>query len=90
MKKLGGDVAKLACMPQTAKDVLTLLSATNDVKTRFPDEPLITMSMGRLGAVSRLSGEIFGSSLTFGSAKKASAPGQVEVGDLQHILQVLH
>lgn len=90
MKKLGADVAKLACMPQSAKDVLTLLSATEHVKSQYPDEPLITMSMGKLGAVSRISGEIFGSCLTFGSAKQASAPGQIEVTMLQQILKVLH
>lgn len=90
MKKLGADVAKLACMPHTPKDVLTLLSATEAVKSQYPDEPLITMSMGKLGAISRISGEIFGSSLTFGSAKKASAPGQLEVSTLQKILQALH
>lgn len=90
MKKLGADVAKIACMPQTPKDVLTLLGATEAVKSQYPDEPLITMSMGKLGAISRISGEIFGSSLTFGSAKKASAPGQLEVSTLQKILQALH
>lgn len=70
IKKLGADVAKLACMPNSAKDVLTLLSATEAVKSQYPDEPIITMSMGKLGAISRISGEIFGSALTFGSAKK--------------------
>lgn len=90
MKKLGADVAKLACMPNSAKDVLTLLSATENVKSQYPDEPIITMSMGKLGAISRISGEIFGSALTFGSAKKASAPGQLEVGTLQMILRALH
>lgn len=90
MKKLGADVAKLACMPQSAKDVLTLLSATEAVKSQYPDEPIITMSMGKLGAISRISGEIFGSALTFGSAKKASAPGQLEVTTLQQILRALH
>ena len=90
MKKLGADVAKLACMPTSAKDVLTLLSATEAVKAQYPDEPIITMSMGKLGAISRISGEIFGSALTFGSAKKASAPGQLEVTTLQQILRALH
>lgn len=90
MKKAGADVAKLACMPQSAKDVLTLLSATESVKSQYPDEPIITMSMGKLGAISRISGEIFGSAVTFGSAKQASAPGQLEVTMLQKILQALH
>ena len=90
MKQLGADVAKLACMPNSAKDVLTLLSATEAVKAQYPDEPIITMSMGKLGVISRISGELFGSALTFGSAKKASAPGQLEVTALRQILQALH
>ncbi|KMO85735.1 3-dehydroquinate dehydratase [Megasphaera cerevisiae DSM 20462] len=90
MKKLGADVAKLACMPISPKDVLTLLRATEAVKSQYPEEPIITMSMGKLGAISRISGEIFGSALTFGSAKKASAPGQLEVTTLQQILRALH
>lgn len=90
MKKLGADVAKLACMPQSAKDVLTLLAATEHVTSLYPDEPIITMSMGKLGVISRISGETFGSCLTFGSAKEASAPGQIEVAMLQKILKVLH
>ena len=47
------------------------------------------MSMGALGAVSRLSGEVFGSALTFGSAARASAPGQVEAGKLAQALELL-
>lgn len=90
MKQFGADVAKLACMPHSAKDVLTLLSATEAVKAQYPDEPIITMSMGKLGVISRISGELFGSALTFGSAKKASAPGQLEVTALRQILQALH
>lgn len=90
MKKLGADIAKLACMPHSAKDVLTLLRATEAIKSQYPDEPLVTMSMGKLGAISRISGELFGSAMTFGSAKTASAPGQLEITTLQQILQLLH
>lgn len=47
MAALGADVPKLACMPHNAKDVLTLLSATNEVNEAI-DNPLITMAMGIL------------------------------------------
>lgn len=40
--------------------------------------------------VTRLAGEIFGSALTFGAAKKVSAPGQVAVAELKQTLQLLH
>ena len=90
MKQQGADAAKLACMPQCARDVLTLLQATEHVKTLYPDEPLITMAMGQLGVISRISGEVFGSAMTFGAAKKASAPGQLDIATLRDMLQVLH
>ena len=44
-------------MPQSRADVLELLAATAEMADRHPETPIITMSMGALGAVSRLSGE---------------------------------
>ena len=87
---LGADVVKIAVMPHTASDVLTLLAATDDFRSNHARVPAITMAMGTLGVVSRLAGETFGSSLTFGSAGTASAPGQVEVGQLRAILALVH
>lgn len=90
MRKLGADIPKIAVMPEKPEDVLTLLSATNQYATAHADSPLITMSMKWLGSISRVSGEIFGSALTFGTTTKASAPGQLAVEDLKNILRILH
>lgn len=90
MQECGADLFKLAAMPQNAGDVLTLLSATWEMKEKYAEQPLITMSMGGTGLVSRLAGEVFGSALTFGSAGVASAPGQIGVEDLKMILSLLH
>ena len=90
MQELGADIPKIAVMPQSAKDVLTLLSATDEMVTKYADRPIITMSMAGTGLISRLCGEVFGSAITFGAAKKASAPGQMEVNDLSTVLQLLH
>ena len=73
-----------------AADVLTLLCATEEMYTEHADRPIITMSMAGTGLISRLCGEVFGSALTFGAAKKASAPGQAAVNDLNNMLQFLH
>ena len=89
MQDCGADLLKLAVMPQTAEDVLTLLSATLEMKERHAKQPVVTMSMGAKGAVSRLTGELFGSVMTFGSAGVASAPGQVSVPELKAALEVL-
>lgn len=88
MEEKGADICKIAVMPQSNKDVLTLLAATAEMKEKAT-RPLITMSMGALGMVSRVSGEAFGSAATFGAAKQASAPGQVPVSVLREILATL-
>ena len=90
MQDLGADIPKIAVMPQNKKDVLTLLAATEEMATNYADRPIITMSMAGTGVISRLCGEVFGSSMTFGAAKKASAPGQMGVNDLSTVLDLLH
>lgn len=89
-QELGGDIPKIAVMPTCASDVITLLDATRIMKEGYADGPIITISMSGKGIISRLSGELFGSDLTFGSAKKASAPGQISVVNLRKIIQLLH
>ncbi|MBL1229120.1 type I 3-dehydroquinate dehydratase [Enterococcus sp. BWB1-3] len=89
MQEKHADICKIAVMPQSAADVLTLLEATNEMKTKYADRPIVTMSMGQLGMVSRLTGEVFGSAMTFGAAAQASAPGQVPVAVLREMLETL-
>ena len=89
MQELGVDVPKIAVMPQNKKDVITLLAATEEMFTNYADRPIITMSMAGTGAISRLSGEAFGSALTFGAVGKVSAPGQINVEDLKTVLNIL-
>ena len=88
-RRLGADLPKVAVMPQREEDVLSLLSATLKAN-RQGAGPVITMSMGALGGISRLSGEVFGSVLTFGCARQASAPGQFPAGQLDRILEAFH
>lgn len=90
MRRHNCDIAKIAVMPKSPADVLTLLSATEAMKRLHPELPLVTMSMGQMGAVSRLCGETFGSAITFGSAQTSSAPGQVPAPQLRRILSLLH
>lgn len=90
MQDMNADIPKIAVMPQNKKDVLTLLSATEEMTSLYADRPIITMSMAGTGVISRLCGEVFGSSMTFGAAKKASAPGQMGVKDLETVLGLLH
>jgi 3-dehydroquinate dehydratase I len=89
-QELGGDLPKIAVMPRNTADVLTLLEATNTMHEQYADRPIITMSMAGKGVISRLAGQIFGSALTFGAAKKASAPGQVPVTELRRTLSLIN
>lgn len=90
MQDLGADILKIAVMPQTRSDVLTLLSVTEEMSSLHTSRPVITMSMGRTGALSRLCGEVFGSAVTFASFGKVSAPGQIALEDLKAGLRLLH
>lgn len=90
MQALGADIPKIAVMPQSRRDVLTLLSATERMVTGYADRPVITMSMGGTGLISRLCGESFGSACTFGAVDRTSAPGQMDAGGLHTILQLIH
>lgn len=85
----GADVLKLAVMPKTPEDVNRLTSITWQMRQRS-DRPLLTMAMGGQGTVTRLSGEIYGSNLTFGSMGSASAPGQIDVKVLHQTMAALH
>ena len=89
MQDLGADLPKIAVMPQTKADVLTLLSATEEMM-RYADRPIITMSMSSIGVISRFCGEVFGSAMTFGAVGQVSAPGQIPVEQLSQSLQILH
>ena len=77
MQKLGADLVKFAVTPQNSRDVLTLLDATLTMREEHADTPVVTMSMGRQGVISRVCGSVFGSAITFGTAGSASAPGQL-------------
>ena len=90
MYERGADISKIAVMPSCEEDVIALLSATLKVN-REPDlGPVITMSMGKMGMISRLTGEIFGSAVTFASVGEASAPGQIPIEDVRRIIGMFH
>ncbi len=84
------DLVKLAVMPENMEDVLRLLAVTDRFRKDYPDTPIITMSMGRYGMLSRICGEFFGIAVTFGYHRRASAPGQIGLGELSQMLKKIH
>lgn len=89
MHKTGADILKLAVMPKYNTDVIRLMSVTAYASANY-SEPVITMSMGKLGVISRIAGSITGSAVTFASVKGKSAPGQIPAGKLSDILEMLY
>lgn len=90
MQEMQVDICKIALMPQNKADVLTLLDATLQMHTNYADRPIITMSMSKDGLISRITGELFGSCVTFASLHKASAPGQISIDQLEPVLNLFH
>ncbi|WP_083512050.1 type I 3-dehydroquinate dehydratase [Amphibacillus sediminis] len=86
---IGASISKLAVMPQQVSDVLSLLEVTHEISQKS-QIPIVTMAMGGLGLLSRLSGEVFGSSITFASAGQASAPGQINCDAIGPVLDLIH
>lgn len=84
----GADVAKVAVMPQSLEDVITLFSVTLAAKNRLKI-PVISMSMGGLGAVTRMFGGVFGSAVSFAVGQSSSAPGQVPIEDLNTVFHIV-
>lgn len=89
MQKIDADIAKIAMMPNKKEDVISVFSATIE-GTRLLNIPLVTMSMGKLGNITRICGEFSGSAITFATSGEASAPGQMNAARVYECLDVLN
>ena len=89
IQERGCAVAKAAVMPQNMGDVLQLMEATWTMTSQHPSTPVLTISMGGLGLITRLSPRVTGSCATFAMVDHPSAPGQIPVEELRPILELL-
>ena len=85
----GADIAKIACMPREPQDALRILEATSAARKEFPNVPLCTMSMGKLGSITRTAGFLFGSDMAFAVGQEVSAPGQIPLAEARAITEKL-
>ena len=83
---IGCDMGKVSCMAKSYADSETLLLATGRFHEERPSFPIATMAMGEPGYVTRLFGGLYGSSLTFASSGKSSAPGQRTVEEVVDVM----
>jgi 3-dehydroquinate dehydratase-1 len=82
------DVAKIVVTPRVRDDVLNLLIATARADAEL-GIPLVSMSVGGQGVVTRTMGHFFGSAMSFAVGETRSAPGQLPIADLKTVFEVL-
>ena len=89
-REIGADIAKVAVMPNSYKDVLVLMKAALKARTESLAIPVIAISMGSEGRVTRLAGGLFGSDLSYAIGKESSAPGQLPIDALRQAMALLY
>lgn len=83
-------VVKVSVMAHTEQDVLDLMNYTRGFKTLNPEQDYATISMGKIGKVSRITSDVTGSSWSFASLDEASAPGQISLSSMKKIREILN
>ena len=83
-------VVKVSVMAHTEQDVLDLMNYTRGFKTLNPEQDYVTISMGKIGKVSRITSDVTGSSWSFASLDEASAPGQISLSSMKKIREILN
>ena len=86
IEKSGADICKLAVMPLDKEDVKKLIE-TSKIADKELKVPVITISMGELGAVTRVVPYITKSVITFAAGDNASAPGQPDIKIVRRLLR---
>lgn len=85
-KAAGADIVKIATMAKSKKDVIMLAEFTSF----YASQNLITFSMGKVGAVSRILFPSLGSLLTFAYVGRSTAPGQWDLRTTSAYLKKLY
>ncbi|HET4832921.1 TPA: type I 3-dehydroquinate dehydratase [Streptococcus pneumoniae] len=86
---LNPKLVKVAVMAHTEQDVLDLMNYTRGFKTLNPEQEYVTISMGKVGKVSRITADVTGSSWFFASLDEVSAPGQISLASMKKIREIL-
>ena len=89
LTSLNPKVVKVSVMAHTEQDVLDLMNFTRGFKTLNPEQEYVTISMGKVGKVSRITADVTGSSWSFASLDEASAPGQISLANMKKIREIL-
>lgn len=81
MESAGGDVLKLAVMPNAMDDIRQLMCATLNHNGQS-EKAIIAIAMGESGGITRIAPELCGGSLTYVAGAGKTAPGQLSLEEI--------
>ncbi|NOX97808.1 MAG: type I 3-dehydroquinate dehydratase [Nitrospirae bacterium] len=84
-KGVGGDIIKIAVRAKNKDEVVRLMTFTYHCLY----QPLVSISLGRAGVISRILAPFFGSCLTYAYVDNPVVPGQLSVSQLKEKLKKL-
>jgi 3-dehydroquinate dehydratase-1 len=89
MQQAGADICKFSCFCADSAQALSLFELLQVLKQTA--QRFIVSGMGQEGLLPRLAGALWGNQFSFAPLElaQASAPGQLRLGDFQHILSLL-
>ena len=82
-------VVRFCVRPKNQQEVLDVMNFARGFKTLNPQQEFVVLAMGEYGQVTRIFGELFGSSWTSVGVDHQTSPGQLTLADTQTILQLL-
>ena len=82
-------LVKVSVMAHTEQDVLDLMNYTRGFKTLNPEQEFVTISMGKIGRISRIAADLTGSVWSYASVGVESAPGQISLSSMHKIREIL-
>lgn len=85
MEALGGDVLKLAVMPNSEEELRRLIRIGLNYDNKGSESPVIVIAMGSLGGITRVVPELSGGSLTYVAGRGKTAPGQLSLEEIQSL-----
>ncbi|MDT2769860.1 type I 3-dehydroquinate dehydratase [Enterococcus pseudoavium] len=89
MEYWGADIAKIVVQPKNEADVLRQLDIIMKAQT-FVTLPVVSVSLGRIGKFSQVSGSLSGSCMAYGClTNQASPDAQIEAEKLAMMLETL-
>ena len=90
LTSLSPKLVKVSVMAHNEQEVLDLMNYTRGFKTLNPEQDYVTISMGKVGKISRLTADLTGSSWSYARVGEESAPGQIPLENMRRIRELLN